>query len=211
MIKPGILLSYGLLLTLLLVNHCIFAVTVNQSLTQLTPTDWEAEFTIINDGGLSGASLQGFYFEFDPLTFAESSLTINTTPPLSSQWNEVILGSVPGGIAAHYDALSSSGGIASGQSQGGFKMRFNYSGNGIPPQIPFSVYHPATFAEITRGQSNIKSVQSLGTPIPTFSPWISTLLILLIVIFGRYFLSTRNHKAQIHNNMLINHTRPKIL
>ena len=87
---------------------------------------------------------------FDPAQYLESSLTITTPPPLSGNWDQMFLASSPG-VAAAYDVLALTGGIADGATVTGFSVDFKWIGAGTPGSQPYEIYDPSTFALLGQG------------------------------------------------------------
>lgn len=155
------LLAVGLLGGLLANMSAAHAIIIEYTLVSLGGTTYRYDYTLTNDGSLgTGVALELFDIEFDPALYEKSTLTIVTSDPPASDWDEYIFLSIPDIIPivpATYSVLALGDGIADGNSVTGFAVRFNWLGGpaGPGPQ-PFLVYDPDNFdlllTGITRNQ-----------------------------------------------------------
>jgi hypothetical protein len=106
-------------------------------------------YSITNSGG--SPVVQLFDILFDTSLYQESSLLIVTPAPLSSQWAQQILHSVPPAVPAAYDAFAITGGIPAGTTITGFSVQFTWLGSGTPGPQPFQVYDATTFSLLQTG------------------------------------------------------------
>ena len=139
------------------------AVSISFDLTALGGNDYRYDYTVNNDGSLgTGVAVELFDISFDTSLYQESSLAIVTPAPLSTGWDENILGSAPG-IPAVYDAFELSGGIADGATTSGFSVEFTWLGG---PQGPgsqtFEIFDPVTFNLLETGTTTVSSVPVPG-------------------------------------------------
>ena len=115
-------------------------VSMTYELTPLGGNVYRYDYSVDNNGSLgAGVPIELFDIFFNPALYDEASLTVATPSPLSTQWSETFLGSLPG-IPAAYDALALSGGIPDGSTVSGFAVQFTWLGNGTPGSQPFSIY-----------------------------------------------------------------------
>lgn len=139
------------------------AASVQYDLLALGGNDYRYVYSVTNDGSLgSGVALQLFDVLFDPAQYVESSLTITTPPPLSGDWDQLILASSPS-VAAAYDAIALAGGIADGTTVAGFAVDFTWIGTGTPGSQPYQIYDPGTFDLLGQGVTT--------SPVPVPAAW----------------------------------------
>jgi hypothetical protein len=146
-----IMLGCGFLAILCSLISPAYATSVQYNLVALGGDDYRYVYSITNNGSLgSGVPIQLFDVDFDPTQYLESSLTITTPSPLSSNWDQIFLASSPG-VSAAYDALALAGGIADGATVAGFSVDFKWIGTGTPGVQPYEIYDPNTFALLEQG------------------------------------------------------------
>jgi hypothetical protein len=129
------------------------AAVINYEASNLGGDTWRYDYTVTNDG--STTALVGLWdILFDTASYAESSLSIVSSPALAAAWDERILGS---GllIPAAYDVAAISGGIATGQSRDGFAVQFRWLGAGTPGPQPFQIFDPNTFGLLGSGTTAV--------------------------------------------------------
>jgi hypothetical protein len=123
--------------------------TIQTSVHQVGPL-WELALTVGNDG--APAEIGHFTVYFDESLF--SALQLTSSP---AGWDSLVIQpdlAIP--AAGYLDALVTppQAPLAAGQSQGGFKLSFAYSGIGAPGSLPFDIvsenydvlYHGQTVA-----------------------------------------------------------------
>jgi hypothetical protein len=120
------------------------AIFIEYELADLGSNKYRYEYTVTNDGTLSGvAPVEAFLIAFDESLYKETSLQHVTPGPLSTQWYEEILGSVPAISPPDYSADTSTNliqAIANGASLGKFIVEFEWIGLGLPGSQPFEIY-----------------------------------------------------------------------
>ena len=80
------------------------------------------------------------------------NLAIETSAPLSDDWNEVVMQTEPAIMDdGGYDALELTGGIGVGQTVSGFSVSFDWLGTGAPGEQYYEIIDPETFAVINTG------------------------------------------------------------
>lgn len=133
-----------------------YAISVQYSLSSLGGDNYRYDYTLTNDGSLgAGIPLELLDINFDPALYQESSLNIVSSPSLSSDWDQNILGSAPA-IPAAFDIYALSGGLADGASLGGFSVEFTWLGGPSGPGAQsFDVFDPATFAWLESGTTTV--------------------------------------------------------
>jgi len=141
--------NIGLLCFLLVSLGCpllSYAVSVQYSLSSLSPNNYRYDYTLINDGSLgAGVALELLDINFDPALYLESSLHIVSLPSLSSDWDQVILGSSLS-VPAAFDIYALTGGVADGASLGGFSVEFTWLGGPAGPAAQsFEIFDPLSF------------------------------------------------------------------
>lgn len=129
-----------------------YAATVTSTLTSLGGSDYRYDYTIENDGSLGiGIALELIDIDFDTALYDEGSLSIVTSAPLSTDWDEIILASAPG-IPAVYDLFALAGGIADGDTVAGFTVEFTWlGGTEGPGDQAFQIFDPNSFALLETG------------------------------------------------------------
>jgi len=142
--------SFVLLALILLLSVPAMAgsVMIGYSVTGLGGSSFQYDYWIYNDD--AGFPVQLFDIYFDPTLYLESSLTATTPPPLSTQWDQMFLHSVPP-LGAAYDALANAGGIAEGSFVYGFEVQFTWLGQGLPGPQPFEIYDSDRFELLQSG------------------------------------------------------------
>lgn len=143
---------------------CIFtapahAITVQYQLTSLGADQYRYDYAIVNDGSLgSGVAVELLDIYFDPALYDEASLAITTSAPLSNDWDENIFGSAPL-VPAAYDLYALAGGVADGETLGGFSVAFTWIGGGVGPVAQgFDIYDPSTFDLLESGNTTVVPV-----------------------------------------------------
>ena len=122
-------------------------VSIDYNLTGLGGNVYRYNYTVHNNGP---GPIQLFDIFFDPALYQESSLSVVTPSPLSSQWSEIFLSSLPG-IPAAFDAMALNGGIPAENTVSGFAVQFNWLGQGVPGSQPFEIQDPVSFAVLQSG------------------------------------------------------------
>lgn len=150
--------------------HTANAVSIQYTLTSLGGSSYRYDYTVANDGSLgAGVAIEGFAILFDPVLYDETSLTIVTSDPPASDWDELILGS---GllIDAAYDAYALAGGIGAGDSVSGFAVEFAWLAAGTPGAQAFEIYDPDSFNVIQTGNTRtaFSAVPEPGTLVLLF-------------------------------------------
>ncbi|MBT9500949.1 MAG: PEP-CTERM sorting domain-containing protein [Burkholderiaceae bacterium] len=110
------------------------AAQMNRSFHHLAGNAWVVDLTVVADG--DPADLRGFTTYFADGLFAD--LTLLASP---AQWDSLVIQTDTVLASAGYlDAFIIGGlGLAAGQSQGGFSVRFSYLGSGSPGELSFDI------------------------------------------------------------------------
>lgn len=116
----------------------VATVSIQYSVVPLGGNVYKYVYSISNSGG--SPAVQLFDILFDTSLYQESSLQIVTPAPLSTQWTQQILHSVPPALPAGYSALALSGGIPAGSTVSGFAVQFTWLGSGVPGAQPFQIF-----------------------------------------------------------------------
>ncbi|MBY0242266.1 MAG: hypothetical protein K2X55_23435, partial [Burkholderiaceae bacterium] len=113
---------------------------------------------VINNDTLPGP-LDEFTIYFDEHLFANLA---DATGPAG--WDTLAIAPDTGIPAAGYlDGLALAGGIAAGDTLGGFSITFDFFGAGAPGAQQFSIVDPLTFVEIDSGVTGASAVPLPGT------------------------------------------------
>jgi len=181
------------MIMLLLSAQTAHADFVSYVLTSLGGTDYRYEYTVTNDGSLGASvAITGFTIMFDPVLYDENSLSIVTTEPLASDWDEIILSS---GLLvdAAYDAYALAGGVATGSTISGFAVEFTWLGNGTPGAQSYEIYDQDTFDLIAFGTTNLSS--SIDDPTSPQVPEPNIFILLLTAAFAAIVIGRRREPA----------------
>lgn len=111
------------------------AATINSIYTPLGGNSWTVDFTVLADG--TPASLSGFTVFFSETDF--SNLLVMGSP---ASWDSLVAQPDTGIPAAgFFDSvmLDRSLGLSTGQSQGGFVVKFDYLGAGAPGSLHYEI------------------------------------------------------------------------
>lgn len=135
------------------------AAKITYDLASLGGDDFRYEYTVENDGSLgAGVAVELIDIDFDTGLYQEASLSIVTPAALSSEWDEIILGSGPS-VPAVYDLFALAGGIADSESTGGFAVEFTWLGGAEGPgNQTFQIFDPITFALLETGTTTVVPV-----------------------------------------------------
>lgn len=157
------------------------AVTLGYTVTPVAGDTWEYVYTLHNDGS-TGTAVHGVTIEFDPALYRADSLRMLTPGGAPWGWTERLL--APGiGLSAAYDL--SGPGLAEGQSLGGFTVRADWIGDGVPGAQHYQVYEPGGYQTVAMGES--EAVIRDAIPLPGL--WLSALLAGGIGLLGRRALA----------------------
>lgn len=125
------------------------AVTVSYDLVSVGGKTYEYIYTVTNNSMV--VPVQEFTIWFPEQLY--QALEIMTPIPLSNNWDEIILEQSGFGLPLGYDALAIDNGVEFGESVSGFKVRFNWLGEGLPESQLFEIIDPDTFGVIDSGQT----------------------------------------------------------
>ncbi len=131
------LIRLGIAALLAAVSLLCQAAPVTAQYTHGSGTTWMVEFTLTNDGSVA-ASIPGFSAYFDENLF--SNLVALNVP---GSWDPIVQQPVQvDGIKGLFDiyALDPADELATGQSQSGFTVQFDYAGVGTPGALPYEFY-----------------------------------------------------------------------
>lgn len=145
------------LAALLLPLSAANASIIDYTSTALGGNHWRFDYTVHND--TLGTPLDEFTVFFDENLFANLA---GATGP--SGWDVLLIQPDTGIPAAGYfDGLALTGGIAFGDTLGGFSVTFDYLGAGTPGAQLFSIVDPNSFLELDSGLTKSTSVPLPGT------------------------------------------------
>lgn len=117
-----------------------WATAVTYTATNLGGSSWRYDYTVGNDS--LAVNLEEFTVYFALGTY--TNLVANDPP---TDWDPLVAQPDPDlPDDGFFDALALAGGIAPGDSLGGFSVTFDYSGAGVPGPQPFKIVDPVTIA-----------------------------------------------------------------
>ncbi|MBN2210542.1 MAG: hypothetical protein JW709_04025 [Sedimentisphaerales bacterium] len=118
------------------------AVQIAYQVDEISPDRWEYTYAVTNQGLTE--PIEEFTIWFEEGLY--NNLTITTSGPLETQWDEVVWQPEPlFNDAGGYDALALVTGIPLGQTVSGFSVRFDWLGTGLPGSQPFDVVDPENY------------------------------------------------------------------
>ena len=129
----------------------VFALPVTEiqyEATDLGSDRWQYSYDVTNIS-LTGA-IEEFtiWFDFD----LYDNLSIETTDPPSSDWDEIVIQPEPVlSDDGYYDALGLGVGIGIGERVSGFSVSFDWLGGGEPGSQFYEIIDPDTFETIDSG------------------------------------------------------------
>jgi len=175
----------------LLVTLCFFfsvhshALIIQYDLTQLSATQYQYNYTFINDGSIS-SNIELFSINFEPTLFNEGSLRPNMSVSVLAEWDVQILSSGPF-IPAALDFFAIGNGLATGESFTGVSIDFEWLGIGsLPSAQVFDVFDAATYDFLGSGNT-LASTRPNPVPAP---------MTLLLLLPGLYYCFRRRSTRQ---------------
>ncbi len=119
---------------------------------------FEYTYTVEND--TLSADIEEFTIFFDVNSF--TNLTLSGAP---AGWDPIVIQPDPGLPGdGFYDALALVAGIAPGGSLGGFSVRADFLGVGMPGAQPFDIVDPFTFALLDSGVTARSTIVAVPEP-----------------------------------------------
>jgi len=164
-----------------------FATSITYEATQLSGNTWRYDYTVDND--TLGAAIGELTFYFGLGDYA------NLGPlAMPSGWDGFIAQPDPllpddGFI----DLLALDGGLAPGQSLGGFSIVFNWLAAGTPGSQPFDIIEAISFTTL---ESSSTALATPATPVP--EP--PALLLFLIGLLSFAWLRRRHTQVEVRAN-----------
>lgn len=128
------------------------AVQITYTLASLGADNYRYGYVVTNDSAQDASPVQWFDLQFDTAFYGESSLTIITAPGTLLEWHQEVFNSAPG-VPATVDVSTTGGGVAAGQSLGGFAVEFRWIGAGVPGSQAFDVFDPVSFGVLLSGST----------------------------------------------------------
>ena len=130
------------------------ATTVRYDVTNLSANTWEYAYTVNND--TLGFNIEEFTVYFESGLYQNLAITgpiaVPGWDPLTVEPNNFLNND------GFYDALAVTGGLAPGDSIGGFTVRFDFLGTGVPGSQLFEVVDPVNFTVLDAGQTSLVPV-----------------------------------------------------
>lgn len=123
------------------------ATMVRYDLRNLGNNQYEYAYSLNND--ILTVPIEEFTIWFDSDLY--DNLTITTQQPLASQWDEIILEETGFGLPVGYDALALGDGIQPLETLGGFSVRFDWLGAGLPGDQFFEIINLTSFETLDSG------------------------------------------------------------
>ena len=128
------------------------ATTVSYAVSNVSGNTWEYTYTVANDMLATDIDEFTVYFGLGLYENLVATAAPATWDPLIVQPDPSI---PPSGDDGFYDALALSTGIEPGASLGGFSVKFDYLGTGVPGSQFFEIINPATFATLDSGFTQV--------------------------------------------------------
>jgi hypothetical protein len=117
----------------------------------VTPNQWLVDFVVTGDG--TPSVINDFTIYFPDATFA--SLSLAQSP---AGWDSLLVQPDPTLHSAGFlDSLALGTGIGNGGSVGGFEVKFNFLGQGVPPALHFDI-NDANFHAVFSGVTSVTAV-----------------------------------------------------
>ena len=127
------------------------ATTIHYDVANISANTWEYSYTVNND--TLGFDIEEFTVYFESGLYQNLVITdVSAVPgwdPLTVEPNNFL------NNHGFYDALATSGGLAPGNGIGGFTVRFEFLGTGMPGSQLFEVVDPLGFAVLDSGQTSL--------------------------------------------------------
>lgn len=148
------------------------ATLISYSATSLSDSIWRYDYSITND--TLPDSLSYFVLEFDRALYA--NLRDQAAP---DGWDVLLLQpdlELPANGV--FDSLALNGGIAFGDTLAGFSVTFDFLGQGLPLDQPFSVLDPFSFEQVESGAAQNDTVATVAEPRSLFMMSFGLLLLI---------------------------------
>lgn len=127
------------------------ATTIHYDVTNVSANTWEYSYTVNND--TLGFDIEEFTVYFESGLYQNLAITdVNAVPgwdPLTVEPDNFLNND------GFYDALAMGGGLAPGNGIGGFTVRFEFLGTGMPGSQLFEVVDPLDFTVLDSGQTSL--------------------------------------------------------
>lgn len=159
------------------------AAVVHSDYTLIAGNSWYADFTVVNDG--SPAQITGFTIHFDESVF--SSLSLVDSP---ATWNTLLIPTdlqLPAAGFLDSFVIDGADAIGAGQSQGGFRVKFDHIPGGTPPALSFDINDPSF------------NVLFSGTTLVTAVPEPASVLLAALGLCG-VLAAARGQRSRAHRN-----------
>ena len=124
-----------------------FAAVISYELTDLGSGSFQYTYTMENN--TLNEPLKLFTVWFDESRY--SNLVITSPTSINSRWDQIILQSSGFGVPLGYDASALSDGIAAGQTETGFAVKFDWLGMDLPGPQYYEVFDPVSFDVLEQG------------------------------------------------------------
>ena len=128
----------------------VFATTIQYAVTNIAGSTWEYSYNIINDSLALDIEEFTIYFE----SGRYQGLNLAAAPEVAG-WDPIVVN--PNNFLNNdgfYDALAMTGGAAPGTSLGGFSVRFDFIGTGMPGPQRFEIVDPVSFTVLDSGNTS---------------------------------------------------------
>ena len=127
------------------------ATTIHYDVTNISANTWEYTYAVKND--TLGFEIEEFTVYFESGLYQNLVINdVNAVPgwdPLTVEPNNFLNND------GFYDALAMSSGLAPGNGIGGFTVRFEFLGTGMPGSQFFEVVDPLDFTVLDSGQTSL--------------------------------------------------------
>ncbi len=144
--KKSVLIMISCLLAISFSGQA-FAAVISYELTDLGSGSFRYKYTVENN--TLNEPLKLFTLWFDESLY--SNLVITSPSSINTRWDQMILQSSGFGIPLGYDASALTDGIAAGQAETGFSVKFDWQGIDFPGSQYYEVFDPVSFELLEQG------------------------------------------------------------
>ena len=134
-------------LLVMLFSGQVFSAVISYELTELGSGSFQYTYTVENN--ILDGPLKLFTVWFDESLYL--NLAITSPASINSRWDQIILLSSGFGVPLGYDASALSDGIAKGQMEKGFAVKFDWLGTDLPGSQYYEVFDTVSYDVLEQG------------------------------------------------------------